>query len=64
LNSTVNRVDGVFNYYPFVFDDPVPAGLRENLDYTEESLLFTANQLLGPGLVARRALSSHSGGLE
>ena len=47
LNSTVNRVDGVFNYYPFLFDDPVPAGLRENLDYTEESLLFTANQLLG-----------------
>jgi hypothetical protein len=47
LNSTVNRVDGVFNYYPFLFDDPVPAGLRENLDYTEKSLLFTANQLLG-----------------
>jgi Tfp pilus assembly protein PilF len=47
LNSTVNRVDGVFNYYPFVFDDPVPAGLRENLDYSEETLLVTANQLLG-----------------
>ena len=47
LNSTVNRVDGVFNYYPFVFDDPVPAGLSENLDYSEETLLVTANQLLG-----------------
>jgi hypothetical protein len=30
-----------------VFDDPVPAGLRENLDYSEETLLVTANQLLG-----------------
>ena len=47
LNSTVNRVDGVFNYYPFVFVDPVPAGLNENLDYSEETLLVTANQLLG-----------------
>ncbi|MGA2684131.1 MAG: TonB-dependent receptor [Verrucomicrobiota bacterium] len=46
LNSTVNRVDGVFNYYPFVFPDPVPAGLRENLDYSEETVLVTANQLL------------------
>ena len=25
LNSTVNRMDGVFNYYPFVYDDPIPA---------------------------------------
>ncbi len=47
LNSTVNRVDGVFNYYPDGFDDPIPQGLRENLDYQEKSLLFTANQLLG-----------------
>ena len=47
LNSTVNRVDGVFNSYPDGFDDPIPQGLRENLDYQEKSLLFTANQLLG-----------------
>jgi outer membrane receptor protein involved in Fe transport len=47
LNSTVDRVDGVFNYYPDEFDDPVPAGLREHLDYQEKSLLVTANQLLG-----------------
>jgi tetratricopeptide (TPR) repeat protein len=47
LNSTVNRVDGVFNYYPNEFDDPIPAGLRENLDYQEKSLLVTVNQLLG-----------------
>jgi len=47
LNSTVHRLDGVFNYYPFVFDDPQPSTLREDLDYTEETLLVTANQLLG-----------------
>jgi hypothetical protein len=47
LNSTVNRVDGVFNYYSDGFDNPIPQGLRENLDYTEQSLLVTANQLLG-----------------
>ena len=47
LNSTVNRVDGVFNYYPDGFDNPIPQGLREHLDYQEKSLLFTANQLLG-----------------
>ena len=47
LNSTVNRVDGAFAYYPLEFNEPVPAGVRENLDYQEKSLLFTANQLLG-----------------
>ena len=51
LNSTVNRVDGTFEYYPYSTDPdlqyPVPGGLRENLDYQEKSLLFTANQLLG-----------------
>jgi outer membrane receptor protein involved in Fe transport len=47
LNSTVNRVDGVFNYYPDGFDNPIPQGLRENLNYTEESVLVTVNQLLG-----------------
>ncbi|HEY5504161.1 MAG TPA: TonB-dependent receptor [Sedimentisphaerales bacterium] len=47
LNSTVHRVAGVFQYYPYELDEPVPSGLRENLDYDEKSLLFTANQLLG-----------------
>jgi tetratricopeptide (TPR) repeat protein len=50
LNSTVNRVDGAFDYYPdsLVLLYAVPSsGLREHLDYTEQSLLFTANQLLG-----------------
>ncbi len=47
LNSTVHRLDGVFNYYSDLFDDAVPSTLRENLDYSEETLLVTANQLLG-----------------
>jgi tetratricopeptide (TPR) repeat protein len=47
LNSTVNRVDGVFDYLPDEFDNPVPTSLHENLDYQEKSLLFTVNQLLG-----------------
>jgi outer membrane receptor protein involved in Fe transport len=47
LNSTVRRMDGVFNYYPDLLDNPVPDRLREHLDYQEQSLLFTANQLLG-----------------
>ena len=62
LNSTVNRVDGAFDYYPdslvLFFAVPSP-GLREHLDYTEQSLLFTANQLLGQdwSLGARYRLS-------
>jgi tetratricopeptide (TPR) repeat protein len=51
LNSTVNRVDGAFQYYPYSTDPdleyPIPGGLRENLDYQEKSLLVTVNQLLG-----------------
>lgn len=51
LNSTVNRVDGAFQYYPYStnldLQYPIPGGLRENLDYQEKSLLVTANQLLG-----------------
>jgi tetratricopeptide (TPR) repeat protein len=47
LNSTVNRVDGAFDYYPLEFIEPVIAGARENLDYQEKSLLVTVNQLLG-----------------
>ena len=48
LYSTVNRVDGAFDYNPFSFRPPTaPSGLNENLDYQEKSLQFTANQLLG-----------------
>ena len=47
LNSTVNRVDGAFAYYPFTLPYPIPAGQRENLDYQEQSILATVNQLLG-----------------
>jgi outer membrane receptor protein involved in Fe transport len=49
LDSTVNRVDGLFSYDPFSVVQlfPVPSGLREDLDYQEKSLQFTANQLLG-----------------
>jgi tetratricopeptide (TPR) repeat protein len=51
LNSTVNRIAGAFDYNPFSFDlpNPAPSGMRENLDYQEKSLQFTANQLLGRG---------------
>ena len=46
LDSSVDRVDGAFDYN--FFNPPaVPSGLKENLDYSEKSLLFTANQLLG-----------------
>jgi outer membrane receptor protein involved in Fe transport len=47
LNSTVHRLDGVFNYEDLVSDDPQLSTLREDLDYSEETLLVTANQLLG-----------------
>jgi len=51
LNSTVNRVDGAFQYYPYSTNPdlqyPIPGGQRENLDYQEKSLLVTVNQLLG-----------------
>jgi outer membrane receptor protein involved in Fe transport/Tfp pilus assembly protein PilF len=47
LNSTVNRVDGAFDYYPLSLPNPRASGVSENLNYQEESLLVTANQLLG-----------------
>ena len=49
LKSTVDRVDGAFDYNPFSFTQPfpVPSGLNEVLDYQEKSVQFTANQLLG-----------------
>ncbi len=47
LDSTVNRENGTFDYLPDEQDFPVPSGLKERLDYSEKSLLLTANQLLG-----------------
>lgn len=47
LDSQVHRLDGAFDYTPTVTQFPTPAGLAENLDYREPSLLITANQLLG-----------------
>jgi tetratricopeptide (TPR) repeat protein len=42
LNSDVNRADGAFDVVPLLNT----SSLRERLDYTEQSLLFTVNQLL------------------
>jgi hypothetical protein len=49
LNSTVNRVDGAFAYYPLSWPYAITAepGMHEHLDYQEESVLVTVNQLLG-----------------
>jgi Tfp pilus assembly protein PilF len=47
LDSSVNRVDGAFDSLPDELDFAVPSGLKEKLDYSEKSLQFTANQLLG-----------------
>jgi outer membrane receptor protein involved in Fe transport len=59
LNSTVDRIDGAFDYNFLSQPFPVPSGLRENLDYQEKSFQFTANQLLGKewSLGARYRLS-------
>jgi len=48
LNSDINRADGAFNVNVSQGLSPAaPSSLQEDLDYTEESLLLTANQLLG-----------------
>ncbi len=59
LNSDVQQTVGTFGYFPLQFLYPVPSGLHEDLDYKEQSLLFTANQLLGKNwsLGARYRLS-------
>ena len=47
LNSTADQTVGTFDY-SFMATPPLTlSGLDEQLDYTEQSLLFTANQLLG-----------------
>jgi hypothetical protein len=48
LNSSVSQTEGIFDYSPPAY--PViagPAGLQENLNYHERTLLFSVNQLLG-----------------
>jgi tetratricopeptide (TPR) repeat protein len=47
LNSIADQSVGAFDY-SFLATPPLTlSGLNEHLDYTEQSLLFTANQLLG-----------------
>lgn len=47
LNSIADQTIGTFDY-SFLATPPLTlSGLNEHLDYTEQSLLFTANQLLG-----------------
>ena len=47
LYSTVDRVDGAFDYSPPFQPAAVPSGMNEDLDYQEKTLQATANQLLG-----------------
>ena len=47
LNSDADQTVGAFDY-SFLATPPLAlSGLNEHLDYTEQSLLFTANQLVG-----------------
>jgi Tfp pilus assembly protein PilF len=61
LYSTVDRTVGAFDLFTDEIDFAVPStnGLRQNLNYQEQSLIVTANQLLGEGLAlgARYRLS-------
>ncbi len=45
LNSVVDRTDGAF--LSFRNDFVAPSGLREHLNYSEQSVALTANQLVG-----------------
>lgn len=47
LNSEVKRTVGTFLVLPFEQDFAIPSGTREHLDYREQSLLFSFNQLVG-----------------
>jgi Tfp pilus assembly protein PilF len=48
LNSDVQQTAGAFYYSFLSTPSPVPySGLHEDLNYREQSLLFTANQLIG-----------------
>ncbi|MGA2786607.1 MAG: hypothetical protein ABSF60_03690, partial [Verrucomicrobiota bacterium] len=50
LNSDVQQMVGAFDWFPpppIPTPPAIPAGLREDLNYQEQSLRFTANQLVG-----------------
>ncbi len=47
LNSKVNQTVGAFDGLWDLYDFAVPSGLREHLDYQEQSIQFIVNQLLG-----------------
>ncbi len=47
LNSDVQQTVGAFDYFPLQLILAVPSKLQENLNYEEQSLLITVNQLLG-----------------
>jgi outer membrane receptor protein involved in Fe transport len=47
LNSVVDRSDGAFGVTPAIMDFADQASLREHLDYSEQSVSLTANQLVG-----------------
>lgn len=47
LDSTVHRITGAFDYLSDELPFPTPSGTPEHLDYQEQTLQFTANQLLG-----------------
>lgn len=47
LHSDLQRTLGAFDGLPDQFMWAIPSGLRQALDYDEQSLLFTFNQLLG-----------------
>ena len=47
LNSDVQQTVGAFNYTPSQSPLATPSGLQEDLNYEEQSLLITANQLVG-----------------
>ena len=47
LNSSVTQTVGVFDYIPFEPNFAFTSGTQEQLDYQEQTLLLTANQLIG-----------------
>jgi Flp pilus assembly protein TadD len=49
LNSDVHRTVGNFAYDPSTGLPATPSGLKEKLDYEEDSILATVNQLVGKG---------------
>ncbi len=47
LNSNVRKLVNTYDYLIDEFDFARPSGMRDKVDYTEDSLQFTANQLVG-----------------